>query len=121
MSDTGRLAEQLDRMQAAAEQAVLFIDGMTQDMFAADVRTQMAVAMTLVLLGDAAARIASNWPHLLQDHPDIPWSQIRGMRNLVAHNYYELELPVVWRTVRDDLPVLVAQIRGLHQWRAEGE
>lgn len=40
------------------------------------------------------------------DYPDIPWDQIRGMRNAVAHAYFKLDLPTVWDTIEHDLPAL---------------
>ncbi|TCV74503.1 uncharacterized protein with HEPN domain [Neorhizobium sp. R1-B] len=116
-----RLKEYLDQMRSAASRACEFIDGTTQEAFLSDVRTQMAVAMALVLIGESAARIMMHHPDFPVDHPEIPWSKMRGMRNFVVHDYYELELPVVWETVQTSLPALISNLDSLRHWRAQGE
>jgi uncharacterized protein with HEPN domain len=116
-----RLREYLDRMHEAAEKACAFLADMSEDQFLADERTQMAVGMALVLIGEAAERIMTHYPDFPVDHPGIPWSKIRGMRNLVAYDYYEVELPVIWETVRKSLPDLIYDLDNLRHWRAQGE
>ena len=116
-----RLKEYLDQMRSNAAQAIALIDGMEQTTFLSDIRTQLAVGMTLVLIGEAASRIASQHPEFPADHLDIPWSKIRGMRNIVVHDYYQLELPVVFETVRTSLPELLSVLDSLRNWRAQGE
>lgn len=117
----GRLREYLDRMQLAAEQACEFMAGMSEARFVEDERTQMAVSMAFVLIGEAAARIMAHHPDFPVDHPQIPWSKIKGMRNIVVHDYYDIELPVIWRTVRDELPSLIGDLQALRSWHAQGE
>jgi uncharacterized protein with HEPN domain len=116
-----RLKSYLDQMRNAARDACEFVGGMDREVFLSDNRTQMAVGMALVLIGEGASRIMTNYPDFPVDHPEIPWSKIRGMRNFVVHDYYELELPIVWDTVKTSLPILISQLDGLHNWRAQGE
>lgn len=116
-----RLTEYLDQMRSAADRAREFVSGMSRDDFIADTRTQMAVGMALVLIGEAAARIVAQHPDFPVDHPEIPWSKIRGMRNLVVHDYYEVELPVIWETVKVSLPALISELDALRNWHAQGE
>ncbi|WP_105384255.1 HepT-like ribonuclease domain-containing protein [Neorhizobium alkalisoli] len=116
-----RLREYLDQMRSAAFRACEFIGDMEQETFLSDIRTQMAVAMALVLIGESAARIMTHHPDFPVEHPEIPWSKMRGMRNFVVHDYYELELPVVWDTVRTSLPALISNLNTLSNWRAQGE
>lgn len=116
-----RLREYLDQMRSNAAQAVALVADMDRDDFLSDVRTQLAVTMTLVLIGEAASRIAARHPEFPVDHPGIPWSQIRGMRNLVVHDYNQLEIPVVFDTVKLSLPALISQLDSLRNWRAQGE
>ncbi len=117
----GRLVDYVDRMQAAAEQARMLTDDMELQDFLSDVRTQLAVTMSLVLLGEAAARIAADDPDFLRDHAEIPWSKIRGMRNLIVHDYYRADLTAIWSTVRSDLETLITQLDSLRHWRIQGE
>ena len=116
-----RLIEYLSQMRSAAQQACDFVADMDQDGFMRDAKTQMAVAMALVLVGERAARIMSRYPEFPLDHPDIPWSKIKGMCNMVAHEYYELELPVVLETVKRSLPQLISALDAVQHWRAQGE
>ena len=116
-----RLREYLDQMRSAAVRAGDFVADRSKAEFMADVRTQMAVGMALVLIGEAASRIMAHHPDFPVDHPEIPWSKIRGLRNFVVHDYYELELPIVWDTVKTSLPGLVAELDSLRNWRAQGE
>lgn len=67
-----RLREYLDQMHSAALQACDFVAGMEQEAFLADVRTQMAVGMALILIGESAARIMTSHPDFPVDHPEIP-------------------------------------------------
>jgi uncharacterized protein with HEPN domain len=120
MSDS-RLGEYLDRMRSDARKACAFLDGMSAEAFLGDERTQMAVNMALALIGESATRIMSHYPDFPADHPDIPWTKMRGMRNLVVHDYYELELPVVFDTVKTSLPDLIVSLDALRNWRAQGE
>ncbi len=116
-----RLREYLRRMHDAAEKACAFLADMPQDEFLGDERTQMAVGMAIVLLGEASARIMTHYPGFPVDHPEIPWSKILGMRDIVVHDYFDPELPVVWETVRASLPDLIVALDSLRNWRAQGE
>lgn len=115
------LKDYLDQMRSAALQACCFVEGLTADAFLADIRTQMAVSMALVLIGENAQRIFIHHPDFPADHPQIPWSKIRGMRNFVVHDYYLLELPILFETVRVSLPELVSQLDTIINWHAQGE
>lgn len=52
----------------------------------------------------------NEYPEFVAKHPEIPWWQIRGMRNRMAHGYFEIDLNIVWDTVRISLPVLREQL-----------
>jgi hypothetical protein len=49
-------------------------------------------------------------PEFIAEHPELPWADMRDMRNVVAHAYFAVNLQVVWRTVQEDLPKLKQQI-----------
>ncbi len=116
-----RLVEYIDRMQQAAEQARALTDDLTKETFLVDLRTQLAVTMCLVLLGEAAARIGENDTDFVRDHPELPWSKIRGMRNLIEHDHYRADLSSIWGTVRNDLADLISQLQSIRHWRIQGE
>jgi uncharacterized protein with HEPN domain len=79
-----RLGDYLDQMLTAANDARRFIDGMSKEDFLADKRTQQAVVMSLVIIGEAAARIMDKHSQFVADNSEIPWRGIRGMRNRVT-------------------------------------
>lgn len=67
-----------------------------------------AVIRNLEVIGEAA----KNLPPAFRDkRSDIPWSQIIGMRNFAAHEYFALELDIIWRTIKEDIPLLKKKIR----------
>jgi uncharacterized protein with HEPN domain len=101
-----RLGDYLDQMLTAANDARRFVDGMSKEDFLADKRTQQAVVMSLVIIGEAAARIMDKHSEFIADHPEIPWRGMRGMRNRVAHGYFDVNLDVVWDTTQTALPDL---------------
>lgn len=121
MTDTERLLRYLGRLSAAAERAVQFTRPVSFSEFQLDVEKQMAVTMALVLMGDAVNKIAKKFPHFIDEHPDIAWDQMRGLRNAIVHQYYDLALDVLWGTVHHDLPILIAQIDQLRHPHVQGE
>ncbi len=108
-----RLPDYLGHMREAAANACVFVNGWTRDDFLTDLRTQQAVIMNLIILGESAARIIETSPDFILAHPEIPWRSIRGMRNRIAHGYFEINLDVVWDTVQTSLPELIRHLRDL--------
>ena len=76
-----RLADFLDHIAEAARLAREYVGGMSQESFLQDRRTQQAVVLNLMTIGEAAARIANEHKDFATAHPEIPWAQMRGMRN----------------------------------------
>jgi len=110
-----RLGDYLEHMQQAAEDACTFVDGLDKDDFLADKRTQQAVIMSMVIVGEASAKIISGYGDFVSKHPEVPWRSMRGMRNRIAHGYFEINLCVVWDTVQECLPELIEQLRLLRR------
>jgi uncharacterized protein with HEPN domain len=82
------------------------VAGTSRESFLKDRRTQQAVVLNLMTIGEAAARIANDHKEFAAAHPDIPWAQMRGMRNRMAHGYFDIDLDIVWQTVQSSLPAL---------------
>jgi uncharacterized protein with HEPN domain len=108
-----RLADYLDHMRQAIADAQTFTEGMTQADFEKDKRTQQAVVMSLIVLGEAATKIMDQQPGFAAQHDEIPWRNMRGMRNRIAHGYFDIDLAVVWDTLRTALPTLQAQLSAI--------
>ena len=105
-----RLPEYLHHMQQAAVDACGFVAGQAKDDFLADKRTQQAVIMSLVIIGEAATRVMEMYGEFAQTHPEVPWRSMRGMRNRIAHGYFDINIDVVWDTVQTALPELLKRL-----------
>lgn len=105
-----RLPDYLDHMQQAATDACGFVAGLGKDGFLADKRTQQAVIMSLIIIGEAATKVLDGYAAFAQAHPDIRWRSMRGMRNRIAHGYFDINLDVVWDTVQTALPELLREL-----------
>lgn len=110
MSAPDRLSDYLRQMVQGATDALTFTEGMNEDDFNADLRTQRAVVMSLMIVGEAATRIIAEYPAFVEKNAEIPWRGIRGMRNRIAHGYFDIDLSVVWQTVQSELPSLIARL-----------
>jgi uncharacterized protein with HEPN domain len=103
MSET-RLPDYLDHLREAARQACGYIEGMDEAAFLTDKRTQQAVILNIVIIGDG---------NFLERHPDVPWRNMKGMCNRIAHGYFDIDLHLVWETVRTALPELLERLPAL--------
>jgi uncharacterized protein with HEPN domain len=107
---TLRLADYLGHIREAAVDACGFVEGLSLQDFRSDKRTQQAVIMSLVIIGEASTKIMEAHSTFAIAHNEIPWRSMRGMRNRIAHGYFEIDLDTVWETVRTALPELLTQL-----------
>lgn len=112
MRNAERLTLWIEQMHEAAVDACSYVDGLDFAAFEIDKRTQQAVVLNLLLIGEVASRIAESAPGFMATHPEIPWAAMRGMRNRIAHGYFELDIEVVWDTVRDAVPEVAGTFAG---------
>lgn len=101
-----RLADYLGHMSNAAGEIASFTEGQDRKDFLADRRTQQAVVMNLLIIGEAAAKIMDSDPAFVRAHPEVPWRSMRGMRNRMAHGYFETNFELVWETASTEMPRL---------------
>lgn len=110
-----RLPDYLGHMQQAATDACAFVEGLGKADFLEDKRTQQAVIMSLIILGEAATKVMDGYIQFTQIHAQVPWRSMRGMRNRIAHGYFDINLDVVWDTVETALPELLKQLPAVRQ------
>ncbi|WP_427927402.1 HepT-like ribonuclease domain-containing protein [Xylella fastidiosa] len=65
--------------------------------------------MSLIIIGEAVTKVMDRYAEFTQAHDQVPWRSMRGMRNRIAHGYFEINLDVVWDTVQSALPELLKQ------------
>ena len=105
-----RPADYLDHILGAAQQACLYVEGLEKADFLDDKRTQQAVILNLVILGEAVTKLVSQHQPFAAQFPQVPWRSMKGMRNRLAHGYFDINLDLVWDTVKSALPSLLAQL-----------
>jgi len=98
------LAVLLDINQAA-RQIIDFVDDVPNETaFLHDLKTQSAVLYQISIIGEAVGRLSDEFKN---DHPDVRWRDIRGMRNIILHAYDNVDMPRVWDVVENDVPDLL--------------
>ncbi|MFO7633010.1 MAG: DUF86 domain-containing protein [Caldilinea sp.] len=98
----------LQHMLDAAEEAVSFAQGQTRADLEQDRKLVLALVKAVEIIGEAAYRIS---PDVQEQMSEIPWDDIIGMRHRLVHAYFDINLDILWRTVQDDLPPLIAVLQ----------
>jgi uncharacterized protein with HEPN domain len=101
----------------AIESIRAYTEGMDFTAFRNDRKTVDAVVRNLTIIGEAAARVPEK---AVRAYPDVPWAEMRAMRNLVVHEYFGVSDRILWDTVRANLPSLVAPLKVI-QARTDSE
>lgn len=87
-----------------------FVDEGDWDTFIGDRKLVLAVERSLEVIGEAAGRVSEQFQAA---HPGISWKEIRGMRNVLAHEYGAVDHQVIYKTVTHDLPALLKKLEKL--------
>lgn len=92
---------------SAIERVRRYTQGKTYEDLVADDMMYYAVVKNIEIIGEAANMVTSDF----QDaHPDTPWKKIKGMRNYIIHEYFQVDDIVVWEVATKDLPALQEQV-----------
>jgi len=100
----------LRQMLDFAEEAYAAAKGRAREELDSDRHFFLVETRLLELVGEAARRLSQEFRDA---HPDLPWLDILGMRNWLAHVYDEIETDVVWDTLQSDLPELIDRLRAI--------
>jgi len=97
----------LCQMRDHAQEALDLVRGRTREDVEGDRVVSLALVRLLEIVGEAANRIP---PSDRDRHPQVPWAQVIGLRNRLAHGYDRVDLDIVWQIVTRHLPLLVAEL-----------
>lgn len=106
----------VEDMLDAIEHIAAYVAGLDHAAFRADERCRDAVVRNLEILGEAAKRVP---PDIARRHPDLPWSRLGDMRNILAHEYHSVDPDIILDTARHDLPPLVGPLRDVLDTRPD--
>ncbi len=100
----------LQDIEEACQDVATIVDRVDYEAFAASVEKVAAVERKVFVIGEAAARL----PEEVRDEaPDVPWHLITGMRNILAHAYWQIDRRVLWDAATRSVPSLLGEIRRL--------
>ncbi len=108
-----RLDDDPTRLQhiiEAAQEAIGYVDSIGRTEFYASRPLQHSVVRCIEIVGEASSRIS----RALRDaNPQIPWVDIIGMRNRIAHAYFDIDIEIIWKTATEDFPELLPEIKAI--------
>jgi uncharacterized protein with HEPN domain len=114
MKHPERVEDYLGHIAEAIERATSYVQPLPDiDAFRQNPLVQDGVVRNIEIIGEAANHINRMAPEFIAQHPELPWPNMRNMRNIVIHAYFNVDLTTVWRTVQEDLPKLEQQIADL--------
>ena len=87
-----------------------YVQGVNKETFFENLMMQDAVMHQIEIIGEASNRISDS---LQDEHPELPWIQMRAIRNKIVHDYRGIELEIIWDTVSNNLPGLKTQVERL--------
>ena len=98
-----------DILEAAAR-AQRYVEEMDLDAFVSDERTLDAVSRCFGIIGEAVTHVPKD---VIAAHPEIPWAEMRAMRNVVVHEYFGVTNETLYKTATEDLPTIVEPLQRL--------
>lgn len=105
-----RVPDYFEHLLQACDRILQYTSEITHDRFMADSMIQDAVLRNIEILGEATRNLFECLPNLQSIYPDIPWIDIYGMRNRIAHGYFLINLELVWTVAVVNIPELRLQI-----------
>lgn len=102
----------LDHIFESIEALEKYTDNLSKEDFLNSILIQDAICRRLEIIGEAASKLDDEFKG---KYPDVPWYKIVGMRNLLVHEYFHVDLDQVWNTIQKSIPELKRQILGMYK------
>jgi uncharacterized protein with HEPN domain len=99
-----------------ARKAVAKAAGLTHDSYERDENLRLALTHLVQVIGEAGRNVSREF---CDEHPEIPWQEIVGMRHKVVHDYLGVDEDIVWQVVTEDLPPLIASLEKILTSRSD--
>ena len=87
-----------------------YTEGMTEDDFQSDDKTTDAVVRNLGIIGEAAGRLPKDF---VDQYSDIEWVKIVGLRNRIVHEYFGVDIQIIWQILKKDLPAFKGTLENI--------
>jgi len=100
----------IEDMLSAIRKIERYMAGLEREGFLQDEKTIDSVVRNLEILGEAARQLPEDFT---SRYPNVPWRQIAGLRNRIVHDYFDLDLEIIWQVIYHDLPSLQIQLENL--------
>ena len=107
MRELLRDRERLEHILAAIDRITRYTSGKSYDDLVSDDMMYYAVVKNIEIIGEAANMLTQDFQ---QSHPDTPWKMVKGMRNYIVHEYFQIDDIVVWDVVINNIPELREQV-----------
>jgi uncharacterized protein with HEPN domain len=110
-----RLADFLKHIIDAIERIDRYTDDLDESAFLNNSMVQDAVIRNFEIIGEASNNIEKHYPEFASSHPELPLAFAYQMRNAVAHGYFSVDLEIVWKTIKNDLPIFYKSLLAIEQ------
>lgn len=97
-------------MLESANKGISFVKGFTLNKFREDEKTQFALIRAIEIIGEASKKVPQD---VKNQYSEIPWREVGGMRDKLIHDYFGVNVDVVWKTAKEDLPALKKLLKNI--------
>jgi uncharacterized protein with HEPN domain len=109
------IPDYLEHLLEALKRIFDYVDDIDEVGFLNNVLVQDAVLRNLEIIGEASNKLVRNHDEFIAQHPDVPWEDMYWMRNRISHGYFSIDFEIIWRTIEQDLPLLLTQIQTIYK------